>query len=233
MHVDTQRHFLISIAVAIALTGISYLVGLNAGWIVELNWLEVAAVATSYSCTYLCVMQSRWNYPIGALSTTLLCILFWQTGLLAQSALNAYLPFALLYGWWRWGSDRSTRPVKHVSMNMLPVYAAVTAVTWAFTAAVANYFGGVMAPLESVILVGSIFAQFLLDNKRIETWAVWAIVNVVAIYVNWQAGLYLVAFQFVFFLGNTVWGYLAWRETMRQQDTIARIMDRAYPKATR
>lgn len=80
---------------------------------------------------------------------------------------------------------------------------------------VIDSFDGQMARSDTVILIGSMLAQFLLDNKKLENWIVWAVVNVVAIYVYAQAELYLAAAQIVLFLLNTVYGYWCWKRTMR------------------
>lgn len=206
----------VSFVVATVLTGASYVAGLAYGWIDDISWLEAFAVFTSYSCTYLCVRQSRLNYPIGAISTVALSVLFWQQGLYSSAALNAYLAPALAYGWWRWGDDRDTRPVSRLAFDWwLLAYAGMTGGTYVALRLISDALGAALAPLDSAILVLSILAQLLLDNKKIETWAVWAIVNVIAIWTYWEAGLVVVALQFVFFLANTIYGWASWQWSAR------------------
>lgn len=211
----TQQQFLLSLAVATALTGLSYAVGLLAGWIEHVSLLEAFAVFTSYSCTWLCVKESRWNYPIGAISVAAYSWLFWQSGLLSSAALNAYLLPTLVYGWFRWGRDEDTRPVRHLGWDAwLFAYGSLTALTYFAMKELTVYLGGTLPTADAFILIGSILAQFMLDNKRIESWLVWMAVNVVAIWTYWNAELYLVSFQFVFFLGNAFYGYAQWRKSM-------------------
>ena len=94
--VSARRDVAESMLVGAVLTGLSYIVGLLAGWVTSLNPLEVFAVFTSYACTYLCVKERRINYPIGAISTAAYSILFLQSGLLSSAILNIYLtlPFS-------------------------------------------------------------------------------------------------------------------------------------------
>jgi nicotinamide mononucleotide transporter len=87
-------------------------------------------------------------------------------------------------------------------------------------ALLSSAFGGSMAWTDSMILAGTILAQFLLDNKKIENWIVWAVVNLFAIYTYWTIGLQLVAFQYVFFLANTVYGYLIWNRSMHNGQSL-------------
>lgn len=217
------RRVVESVIVGAVVTGASYLVGLAAGWVsaATLNGWEVFAVLTSYSCTYLCVHERRINYPIGAVSSAAYAYLFFSSGLLSSAVLNAYLVPTLVYGWIRWRRDAVTRPVTRVRARWVPVYLGAALLGWAGAALLGGWLGGSMAWTDSVILAGSILAQFLLDNKKLETWAVWAVVNVLAIYTYASSGLALVAFQYVFFLANTVYGYLTWRRSMNHEGICA------------
>lgn len=214
------RNVLQSIAIGLVLTGLSYLVGIWAGWVQQLNWLEVFAVFTSYMATYLCVVERRINYPIGVISSAAYAYLFVQSGLFSSALLNAYLVPTLIYGWIRWRRDSDTRPVAHVSLKMIPVYLAVAGIGYTGAALISQNFGGAMAWTDSIILAATILAQFLLDNKKLETWIVWAVVNVFAIYTYATTGLPLVAFQYVFFLGNTVYGFYMWKRSMKNGTII-------------
>lgn len=204
-----------SLLLGLVLTTVSYVVGFSFGWITEINPLEFFAVMTSYASTWLCVVESRSNYLFGIVSTASYCWLFVQFDLVASALVNAYLVLSLIYGYFRWGSDENTKPVQHVALKWLPVYVLVTAGAYTGALLITKAFGGTLALTDSVILVGTILAQFLLDNKKIETWLVWVVVNVFAIYTYFNAGLGLAGFQYVFFLANTAIGYMTWRKSMQ------------------
>lgn len=197
------------------LTVVSYWAGLKFNWITELNWLEVFSVYTSYVCTILCVLQSRTNYIWGVVSVIALSVLFYESKLYSSMVLNIYLIPTLAWGWFRWRSDADTRPVTFVGWGWWPVYLGITVSVWYTLVQISTYMGATLPVNDSFILAGSILAQFLLDQKKIENWAVWAVINVVAIKTYMDAGLALVAFQYVFFLLNTAWGAFAWRNSMK------------------
>lgn len=215
VHPVLNRDVPTSFAVGVVLTTTSYVVGFLFGWIDSVNWLEATAVFTSYSCTYLCVKQRRFNYPIGAVSTAAYCLLFWQQGLYASMALNAYLTPALLYGWVRWRSDEATRPVTRVAARWVPVYALAAGIALVGGLAVNTAFGGSFAATDTIILVGSILAQFLLDNKKIETWLVWVAVDIIAVWQYIASGLFIAGVQYLFFLANAIWAFTLWRASMK------------------
>lgn len=213
------RKMVESLVVATVCTGLSVLVAMGFGWVTTINLVELLAVFTSYSCTYLCVVQSRWNYPMGIVSTILYSITFLQVGLVASAALNIYLPFALLYGWMRWGPDRDTRPVTWLGFSAWWVpYIAISGTIFLGLYFITDVLGATLPLFDSIIVAATILAQLLLDNKRIETWFVWAFVNVLAIIVYFSSGLYFVGIQYILFLANTAYGYYQWRQTMKGQE---------------
>ena len=203
-----------SIIIATILTGASYFTAMQMGWIDSLNWLEIVAVWTSYVCTILCVAESRSNYVWGAVSVVLLSILFWEQKLMSSAILNAYLFPTLIWGWYRWKPDHDPRPVSWVDLNWWPVYLAATMTVWFALSHISDRLGATLAGPDSFILVSSILAQFLLDQKKLENWFVWMAVNIFSIYTYFEAGLYLVAFQSVFFLINNFVGIYFWFRSM-------------------
>lgn len=214
----TKQYILESIAIAVLLTALSYGVGLALGWIVALNWLEVFAVATSYSCTWLCTRQSRWNYPIGVVTTAAYSVLFFQWAMPALAIFNLYLVGSLIYGWFRWGPDGNTRPVTRIEPKWYAGYGALgLGILGLFLIANILFNPTGLAglnPIDIGLAVASGVAQFMLDNKKLETWSVWACINIVSIPFFLTSGLTLVAFQYIFFLGNTVIGHIQWKRSM-------------------
>lgn len=220
--IPTLELFWQSIALGVALTFASYACGIAFHWITSVDPLEAFAVFTSYSCTYLCVKESRINYPIGAISVAALGLLFYRQGLFASAALQLYLFPTLLYGWVRWRSDRDPRPVTRLAFNgWLIVYGALTASVYAALLWLDARLGATMSSMDTAILVLSILAQFLMDNKKIENWIVWLVVDVVSVYVYVEAGLFVVAFQMFLFLLNTAWGFWDWNKSRAAEAAYA------------
>lgn len=210
-------NFIQGTILGVFLTTLSYAVGIWAGWISSIDWLEAFAVFTSYVCTFLFVMERRICYVVGVVTTVAYCWLFWRFDLNASMAINAFLAVYLAYGWYRWRPDDDTRPITRMSASNWALTAAVTAVGYAIVVALSNAFGGALVWTDAVILVGTLAAQFTLDNKHRETWLLWIIVNVFAIYTYFTTGLHLVGFQYIFFLLNAIWAYSVWTKSYREQ----------------
>lgn len=211
--IRTKRFIVEAFVLATVITAALITITLLGGG--SIHPVETAAVYLSFACTWLCTRQVRFNYVLAVASTSLLAVTFFEAGLYASMLLNIYLIPTVIYGWFVWGKDTSPRPVEHVRPRNLLIYVAVTAAVWVGAVVVVAAAGGVMAPLDSWLLVGTVLAQFLMDRKKLENWVVWTAVNVVSIYVYFTAGLYLLAGQFVLFLANSIFAWFAWRKTMQ------------------
>ena len=208
-----------SFLIAIPLTLFTFWLGSYLGWITEVNWLEVFAVVTSYSCTWLCSRQSRLNYPVGVVTTIAYTILFWQWSMPALALFNLYLVFSLAYGWFRWGPDGKTRPVSFTKPKDYIFYALFGLVVLGMFLGANLWINpeGISAlnPTDIKLAVASGVAQLMLDNKKLENWFIWAGINIVSIPFFLDSGLVLVAFQYVFFLLNTGIGFILWLRSMK------------------
>lgn len=212
----TAESLVASIGLMAIIYGVSYWMGVEISW----NPVEIAAVWTSFVCTYLCVVESRLNYIWGVVTTALYSYLFYQSHLVGSMVLNLYLVPTLIYGWFIWGPDDASKKVEWVKWKYIPIYLGATIATYLGALWIVTYFGGSMAPLDSWILIGTILAQYLLDRKKLQTWFVWVAVNLVSIYVYYNSGLYLVTIQYVFFLLNTVFGWAMWNKSLKNHKPV-------------
>lgn len=205
---------ILMIGMGFALTGLSFLLTAVLGVPVELNWLEIIAVATSYSCTILFMLQKRAAYFYGIVSTFFLCLLFFTQGMMALSLFNGILVLSLIYGWFRWGPDGKPLPV--TLMKDVKSYAGYAF----FFLAVCGLFRAVVgegSTLDLMLAAGSATAQLMLDNKRIENWLVWIVINVFSIGFFLQEGLILLAIQFMMFLVNAVVALYRWHKDLEKE----------------
>jgi nicotinamide mononucleotide transporter len=98
------------------------------------------------------------------------------------------------------------------------MYITFTVAVWFILNYITNSMNATLPVTDSAILILSILAQSLLDQKKIETWAIWFAVNVFAIYTYYNSELYMVALQYVVFLMNTLYGTYAWIKTMGDKE---------------
>lgn len=211
---QTQQ-VVVAISLGVVLTALSYAIAYLVGWEVAFNWLDATAVATSYACTWLCVVQSRLNYIFGVVSVALYSYVFWLANYNALALFNLYLVGSLIYGWFRWGRDSKPRLVRHLQLDRWTLGYVVIGTTIALACIAVNlYFPGTFRPIDIWITALSGVAQTLLDNKRFQTWHVWLVVNILSMYTFYHDAMYIVLLQYVFFTINTVVGAISWKRSM-------------------
>lgn len=207
--------------IAVFLTALTYAVALAVGWISgEPNWLEIAASGMNYAATYLSIKQRRFFYLIGIGASAIYATVYGQAGLLASAVLSLYLTLSLIYGYIRWGKDKKSRPVHHLAWKWLPVYIAATGLFYLGAYLTVRALGGDFPFWDAMILVFTILAQFMLDNKVIETWIVWTVVNIIGVILYFNIGLYFAAAQQLLFGVANLWGWMEWKKTMDRERSI-------------
>ena len=205
------------IILGIALTALSFAICLLFGIPITFNWLEFIAVATSYTCTILFMLQKRVAYFYGVISTFFLCLFFLSQGVLALAIFNGILVVSLIYGYWRWGPDGKPIPVTRIeTLKSFSGYALF----FLLIGALFSLIVGTGSKMDLSLAAGSATAQLMLDNKKIENWLVWIIINVFSIYFFIQVGFILLAIQFAFFLINALVALYRWNKDVKSEGEL-------------
>lgn len=207
----------ISLTAAAVLTYISFLTSYILGWADKVSVLEMFVVFTSYMCTILMSFQIRFGYIIGIVTTAATSFLLWNSDSPALAMFNLYLVGSLLYGFIYWKSDDNSRPVSRIGRNEILImigFAVLLSVSYvtAITIVTPNMK---LDYVDITLMALSGVAQLMLDRKKLETWLVWGVVNIISIPYFIYTGLYMVAFQFLFFLINAGVSYFAWKSEIK------------------
>jgi nicotinamide mononucleotide transporter len=149
----------------------------------------------------------------------LFAYVFYNAKLYADVTLQAFFIVTAVVGWWRWlqGRDGTELPVRHSSaaLNTVSVAAAV-AVTIGYGWLLHRFTDAYAPFLDSTILAFSVVGQFLLIDRRVESWWCWLLVNTIAVPLYAARGLYLTAVLYAAFWVNAVVALRRWRRLAQQ-----------------
>lgn len=179
-----------------------------------MSLLEIFATVMTVICVVLAVKRNVWNYPIGIVGTIAFFFVFWNAGLVSSAWLQVFFTFVQVYGWWFWlKGDRGAKPkVTTTPFWLLVLGYAFAAVSGLALSTITSMLGANMAIMDAAIFTFSVLAQFMMDRKKLESWIVWALVDVVSIYVYGSQGLWVTTALYAGLLINTGWGYYEWRK---------------------
>ncbi len=182
-----------------------------------LGMTEVLGFVTGAVCVLLVVEENIWNWPIGIANSVLFFVLFLQSRLYGDMALQVVYVVLGFLGWYQWlygGKNRTELKVSRVPLWEALVVAGVGV---AGTAGMTAFFVRVndAAPfLDALTTVLSLLAQYLLTRKRLENWYVWIAADVIYVWLYVHRGLHLTAVLYLIFIGMCLAGLAAWRRSL-------------------
>jgi nicotinamide mononucleotide transporter len=200
--------------------------GLTLAVATEFGWLgaygpsgqvEVAAVVLYAMSVWLAVKNSILTWPVGIVATGLYLYLFYDWRLYADAGLQlVYIGFSVagLWAWWRRGEQDEVTEAERVT---LPSLALVLAAVAAGTLVVREYLIAVdgAAPFwDAFLTAGSLGAVYLLIRKCIETWVMWAVLDVAYVVLFVSRDLYLTAALYAVLFAMVIRAAREWQELL-------------------
>ncbi len=183
--------------------------------------LDLLNLALGLTGVALMVRRSLWAFPVGLVAVSVQGVLLWRSQFPADALLQVFYFGTLAWGWWHWVKHKGaaaelpiTRlPPKGLALAILAAGVATTA--WALT--VGPWMKAVMPWRDAFIAAFSVAAQVLQVRKNLENWALWAVVNLVAIASYWSAELAFTAFLYGVYLVLGLIGWWQWAAARRRQ----------------
>jgi len=181
-----------------------------------MNPIEIFANIFNLASVFFANRNSFHTWWTGIIGTVLLGILFFEVKLYADVILQVFFITTGIWGWWNWlygGEKKSQLPITRVSLNQF-LWFAVSAIflTVGHGFMLHTLTDASFPFIDSIILVCSIIAQFLLMKRKLESWCFWILVDVVAVPLYAAKELYLTAAVYFIFLILAVSGWLHWKK---------------------
>ncbi|KWW97528.1 nicotinamide mononucleotide transporter [Carbonactinospora thermoautotrophica] len=178
------------------------------------TWVEFLGFASGVGNVWLVARQNIWNWPIGILNVSLYLLIFADSGLYADSALQlVYLALAV-YGWWAWlhgGTNRTPLPVSRTTRRtwlwLLPAGVMVTA---GLTLLLDRATDSNVPFWDALTTTLSLMATYGQTRKLLESWWLWIIADLVYVPLYLYKDLWLTAVLYVIFLSLCVLGLRNW-----------------------
>ncbi|MES2320288.1 MAG: nicotinamide riboside transporter PnuC [Pseudomonadota bacterium] len=180
--------------------------------------LEISANAATGIAIFLAGRNNIHTWWTGILGCSLFGVLFYQTNLYADVALQVFFVISSAIGWWQWnkGAQGEPLPITHASLNTILLLVPLGAAATAGYGALLHYYTNAYAPfLDSTVLVFSIVAQFLMMKRRVDNWPFWILVNTIAVPLYASRELYLTSFLYGCYWINAVVSWIWWRRLAR------------------
>ena len=175
--------------------------------------LEYAANGFYLLAVFLAARNSIHTWWLGIIGCALFAVLFYQVKLYAEVVLMLFFIATNAIGWYQWGRQQGVKHISDTALLRLGGYAALALLVTALYGLMLHRFTDAYAPfLDSAILMFSVIAQFLLMQRKQETWWFWLIVNTLAVPLYLSRELHLTALVYTGFWFNAWYGWYLWRK---------------------
>jgi nicotinamide mononucleotide transporter len=188
------------------------------------NWQELAGFLTGALCVWLLIRQNIWNWPIGIANNIVYVIVFYKSGLYADSGLQFVYMAIAFYGWWNWlhgGVNHSELKANRASASALLGYAGVAAATTALLYWILRHTPSTVPLPDGLTTALFLTAQFMMSRKLVENWWFWIIGDVLVIGLYVYKNLYLTSALYVVFLAMSIAGLVEWQRAARRAALVA------------
>lgn len=190
-----------------------------------LKALEWVAAGLGLINITLLVFRSIWNYAFGIASVVLYIFIFYESRLYAESGLQLFFVFAQLWGWYLWrkvGDLQNRVAVRWLDWQSRSVWITVTAAISLNLGWVMHRYTDAALPFaDSAITGASVAAQILLAYRRIENWVLWIAIDVGAVMLYIDRGLFPTAGLYGGMLVMSLFGLKEWVEAEHRERLMA------------
>lgn len=181
--------------------------------------LEWIATVCGFICVFLLIQRNIWCFAFGFVQVSIYAWIFYDVKLYSSMALHVlYIGFQV-YGWlmWKTAQDATGRVI--VNLGTAKEYGL-----WLIAVIVCSSILGTIVRLntnaslpypDAFITCASLTAQWLLSHKKLLNWTLWIVVDIVAIGMYWQKGLYPTSALYACFLVMAIIGQWQWYKHFR------------------
>lgn len=183
----------------------------------ELEWLANGFYTAS---VILAARNNLYTWLTGIIGCVLLALVFFNARLYGDMTLKMIFLVTNVIGWWQWrhGHHGEELPITRAKPRNLILYVLPAVGITAVYGALLHNFTDAYAPFwDSAVLGFSLLAQFLLLRRKLETWWVWLLVNLLVIPLYISRDLNVTAVVYTGYLLNAGYGWWYWHKLMARQ----------------
>lgn len=178
--------------------------------------LEIVSVLFGLVYVILAARENIWCWPAAFIGTGTAIFLFWDASLLMESALNVYYLAMAIFGWWQWrggGGIKSSLVISswktHQHFIAIALIGVLTLVSGYFLSTRSQ---AALPYVDSFTTWSAVITTWMVTRKILENWLYWIVIDLVAMWLFSERGLYLYALLFFLYTLIAVTGYFQWKK---------------------
>lgn len=189
-----------------------------------MDWsLILQCVGTALGLLYLWLEYKAniWLWVVGAIMPVVHGILYLNSGIYADAAMQLYYVLAGVYGlvvWKRRPKKSDDGHIRHTPMKwIVPLVAVYAVLHVAFYFFLAECTDSRVPLFDSMSTALSIVAMWMLSRKLVEQWLVWLVVDMISVGLYIYKGIPITAGLYALYCILAVAGYVRWRRQAQKR----------------
>lgn len=194
-------------------------------WQYPVSYIELLGTLFGILSVYLASRANILTWPTGLLNELFLFLLFFQVRLYADMVLQVFFFITTLYGWYTWKNNRSARQITSLATRERLLWACLLGMAIlpaGYLFAHLHHWWPAVFPeqaaypyADSLVMLGSMAATFLLARKKIENWYCWIAVDLVATIIYWKKAIVFLSAEYLLFLLLATYGLFNWTKQQK------------------
>ncbi len=189
-----------------------------------ISYVELIATLFGLVSVYLATRTNILTWATGIINELFLFILFFQVQLYADMFLQIYFFVVTLFGWYNWKKTPNKNSITTINLRTKTWIASIiiigTLIAGYLLSNIHRYLPqyfeieATYPYIDSLVMVLSIIATILLAKKKLETWYLWIIVDVICVFLFFKKGIVFLGLEYIIFLGLVIYGLLNWKKQL-------------------
>ncbi len=198
----------------------------------SMSYIEFFGVVSGLAAIWLAARAHIWSWPVGIVNVVLSFFLYFQVQLYPDMLLQVFFFVTNIMGWWRWSHPKEEEADKKNELRVS--YMSRGQLVFTIAAGIAGTFllGGFASRLhhwfplvfslpsaypyiDSFIMTMSIITTFFMIQKKIESWVIWILVDIVATYLYYIKGIKFYSLEYLVFTFIAAYGLYHWVKEYR------------------
>lgn len=193
----------------------------------SMSYIEFTGVVFGLIAVWLSAKAHILSWPIGIINVILAAILYFQIQLYPDMFLQIFFFVTNIIGWWRWANPKPNEAdkkqelkVSYMKKNQLIftvlIAVAGTFILGQFASNLHEWFPKIFSKpsaypyVDSFITVMSVLTTFYMIEKKVESWIIWIIVDIIATVLYYIKGVKFYSLEYLIFTIIAAYGLLHW-----------------------
>lgn len=189
--------------------------------------LEAIAFVFGILSVWYAKKENILVYPTGLVATIITVYIFLKDELMGDMMMNFYYSIMSIYGWWNWSRKKDNKyvvPISRTNAKEKFIGFAMFLLTMAVTYGVYTAYGTEVNTSNYIdIFTSGVFftAMWYMANKKLENWTLWIFADFITVPLYAYRGWGMLSLQYIIFTILAIQGYLAWKNSLNNNQQIA------------